>query len=114
MFFYENQPLFVPIYPVTVASQTDVGFHERQQLPHRLAWSLTIQKSHGLTLPKAWKDIGKSERTAGVMAISRAETFASCVIAPVIFERLRGEVHTITEQQAAHDEKSFIFCPVIP
>ena len=86
--FDENQPLCVPTYPVTVASQTEVGFHERQQLPHRLAWTLTIHRSHGFTLRNAWIDIGKSERTAGVMAISRAKTLALCVIAPMIFERL--------------------------
>jgi hypothetical protein len=30
--FNENQPLCIPIYPVTVTSQTEIGFHERQQL----------------------------------------------------------------------------------
>ena len=64
--FNENQPLCIPIYSITVTSQTGIGFHERQQLPLRLAWALTIHKSQGLTLPKAWIDIGKSERTAGV------------------------------------------------
>jgi ATP-dependent exoDNAse (exonuclease V) alpha subunit len=29
-------------------------------------WALTIHKRQGLALPKAWIDIGKSERTAGV------------------------------------------------
>jgi hypothetical protein len=35
-----------------------------------------------LTLPKAWIDIGKSERTAGAsyVAVSRVKTLASCVI----------------------------------
>ncbi len=70
--FTENQPLCVPICPITVTSQTEIGFHERQQLP------LTIHKSQSLTLPKAWIDIGKSERTAGVsyVAISRVKTLA--------------------------------------
>ena len=88
--FIENQPLCIPICPITVTSQAEVGFHERQQLPLRLAWALTIHKSQGLTLPKAWIDIGKSERTAGVsyVAISRVKSLASCVIEPMTYERL--------------------------
>ncbi|CAB3985549.1 ATP-dependent DNA helicase PIF1 [Paramuricea clavata] len=88
--FNENQPLCIPICPITVTSQTEIGFHERQQLPLRLAWALTIHKSQGLTLPKAWIDIGKSERTAGVsyVAISRVKSLASCVIEPMTYERL--------------------------
>ena len=88
--FNENQPLCIPIYPITVPSQTEIGFHERQQLPLRLAWALTIHKSQGLTLPKAWIDIGKSERTAGIsyVAISRVKSLASCIIEPMTFERL--------------------------
>ena len=84
------QPSYVPICPVTVSAQTSDGFHERQQLPLRLAYALTIHKSQGLTLPKAWIDIGKSERTAGVsyVAISRVKTLSSCVIEPMTFERL--------------------------
>ena len=68
--FIKNQPLCISICPITVTSQTEVGFHEGQQLPLRLAWTLTIQKSQGLTLPKAWIDIGKSERTAGVLYVA--------------------------------------------
>ncbi|CAB4011401.1 ATP-dependent DNA helicase PIF1 [Paramuricea clavata] len=88
--FNENQPLCIPIYPITVTSQTEIGFHERQQLPLRLAWALTIHKSQGLTLPKAWIDIGKSERTAGVsyVGISRVKSLASCVVEPMTYERL--------------------------
>ena len=63
-----------------------IGFHERQQLPLRLAGALTIHKSKEITLSKAWIDIGKSERTAGVsyVAISRVKSLASCVIEPMI------------------------------
>ena len=62
----------------------------RQQLPLRLAWALTINKSQGLTLPKAWIDIGTSVRTAGVsyVAISRVKTLSSCVIELMTYERL--------------------------
>ncbi len=67
--FNENQPLCIPICPITVTSQTGIGIHERQQLPIRLAWALTIHKSQGLTLPKAWIDICKSERIAGCWSI---------------------------------------------
>ena len=75
-----------------ITSQTEIGFHERQQLPLRLAWALTIHKSQGITLPKAWIDIVKSERTAGVsyVAISRVKSLASCVIEPMTYERLTG------------------------
>ena len=88
--FNVNQPLCVPICPITVTSQTEIGFHERQQLPLKLAWTLMIHKSQGLTLPKAWIDIGKSERTAGVsyVAISRVRSLASCVVEPMTYERL--------------------------
>ncbi len=37
--FNENQPLCVPVCPITVMSQTEIGFHERRQLPLRLAWA---------------------------------------------------------------------------
>ncbi|XP_028412530.1 ATP-dependent DNA helicase PIF6-like [Dendronephthya gigantea] len=88
--FNMNKPSCVSICPITVSSQSETGFHERQQLPLRLALALTIHKSQGLTLPKAWIDIGKSERTAGVsyLAISRVKSLSSCVIDPMTYERL--------------------------
>ena len=86
----DSIPACVPICPITVTSQTFQGIHERQQLPLKLAWAITIHKSQGLTLQNAWIDIGKSERTAGIsyVAISRVRTLLSCIIEPMTFERL--------------------------
>ena len=86
----DTLPSCVPISPITVSAQSLEGIHERQQLPLRLAYALTIHKSQGLTLSKAWIDIGKSERTPGVsyVAISRVKTLSSCIIEPMTFERL--------------------------
>ena len=85
-----GMPSCVPICPCTASTELYDGLHERQQLPLRLAWAITIHKSQGLTLPKAWIDIGKSERTAGVsyVAISRVKTLSSCVIEPMTYQRL--------------------------
>ena len=60
-----THPSYVPICPVTVTAQDANGIHERQQLPLRLAWALTIHKSQGLAISKAWVDIGKSEKAPG-------------------------------------------------
>ena len=49
----------------------------REQLPLKLAWALTIHKSQGLTLPKAWVNIEKSEQTLGITYVAGLE------IAPV-------------------------------
>lgn len=50
--------------PVTQVSE-NLGqkYEKKQQLPLRLAWTMTIQKSQGLTDNKAWVDLGKSEKT---------------------------------------------------
>ena len=88
----ETLPSCVPICPVTASAQLSDGFHERQQLPLRLAWAITIHKSQGLTLSKAWINIGKTERTPGTtyVALSRVKTLSSCVIEPITYERLES------------------------
>ena len=118
--FDENLPSCVPICPITVSSQTEAGFHERQQLPLRLAWALTIHKSQGMTLPKVWIDIGKTERTAGVsyVAISRAKTLASCVIEPMTFERLTSlksssNLHYRLEEENRLDQLAQATCSAL-
>lgn len=47
----------------------------RQQLPLKLAWAMTIHKCEGLTLSKAWIDLGSSERSPGItyVALSRVK-----------------------------------------
>ena len=104
--FNETQPSCLPICPITVLSQSENGFHERQQLPLRLAWALTIHKSQGLTLSNAWIDIGKSERTAGVsyVAISRVKTLSSCIIIPMTYERLTSLKSSVNLQFRLQEE----------
>jgi hypothetical protein len=101
--------LCIPIYPITVTSHTETGFHERQQLPLRLAWVLrakNLNKSQELKLPKAWIDIGKSERTAGVsyVATSRVKSLASCVIEPMTYERLTSSKSSVNLQYRLKEE----------
>lgn len=78
----DTLPSCVPIRPVTVSEQALDGFNELQQIPLKLAYALTIHKSRGLSIPKAWVDLGKSEKRPGVsyVAISRIKTLLSLVI----------------------------------
>ena len=86
----EKVPSLVAIAPVTVSTQSGNSIHERQQLPLKLAWALTIHKSQGLTLPKTWVDIGKSEQTLGItyVGLSRVKQLSSLIVEPMSFDRL--------------------------
>ena len=83
-----DMPSCVPIPPITATVQTGNAVHERQQLPLTLAWALTIHKSQGMTLDKAWVDIGKKESTLGItyVAISRVRNLSSLVIEPMTLD----------------------------
>ena len=78
-------PSCIPICPITAIFQECDYIHERQQLPLRLSWALTIHKAQGLTLPKAWIDLHKTERVLGLsyVAISRVRNLESLVIEPI-------------------------------
>jgi len=80
--FSDDLTSSVPYCPITVSAQSLQGIHERQQLLQQLAYALTIHKGQGLTLSKAWVDIGISEKTHGItyVAISRVKTLSSSVI----------------------------------
>ena len=83
-------PRCVPICPITQVSQS-LGYNaEKQQLPLRLAWAMTIHKCQGLTLEKAWIDLGKSENVTGMthVALSRVRNLSDLVLEPLTFERL--------------------------
>ena len=59
--FLSDIPRCAPIISETNESDLYGSSHERQQLPLRLAWTITIHKLQGSTFDKAWVDIGKSE-----------------------------------------------------
>ena len=82
----------VPITAVINTSDT-LGFaYEREQLPIKLAWSITIHKPKGLTLSKAWIDIGPSEKVSGLeyVALSRVRAINDLFIQHMTLERLNA------------------------
>ena len=85
-------PRCVPISPVAQVSQNVGQRCERIQLPLRLAWAMTIHKSQGLTLKKAWVDLGTSERTVGMtyVALSRVKKLEDLIVEPMTLERLQA------------------------
>lgn len=54
----------------------------RSQLPLKLCWAVTIHKSQGKTLDKAWIELGDKDISPGAayVAISRMRTIEGCVI----------------------------------
>lgn len=90
--FVNTLPNIVPICPITITADTFSGFHERLQIPLKLSWALSIHKSQGLTLPKAWINLATPENTAGItyVTISRIRTLDSCVVEPMTFDRLKN------------------------
>ena len=87
---FANMPFCVPIPPVTATVCVGNCVHERQQLPLTLAWALTIHKSQGMTLEKAWIDVGRKETTLGMtyVTLSRVRNLSSIIIEPMTYDRL--------------------------
>ena len=82
----------VPIIPVASISDSFGALYERQQLPLRLSWSITIHKSQGLTLNKVWIDLGKKETCPGLtyVALSRIRSLDDLVIESMTLQRLQA------------------------
>jgi hypothetical protein len=81
------------------------NFHERQQLPLKLAWAMTIHKSQGLTLPKAWIDIGPTEKAAGITYVPISRSIDSCIIEPMTFERFKKIKNSFQFQFRLNEEE---------
>lgn len=65
---------------------------QRQPFPLKLSWSITIDKSQGLTLKKAWIDLGHSEKVAGLtyVAVSRVRKLSDLIFEPMTFDRFHS------------------------
>lgn len=97
----------VAIAPVTVSTQSGNSIHDRQQLPLKLAWALTIYKSQGWTLPKTWVDIGKSEQTLGITyaGLNRVKQLSSLVVEPMTFDWLKSIKRSNTLKYRQQEEE---------
>ena len=82
----------VPIIPITASLDLNAVVHERQQVPLRLSWAMTIHKSQGLTLEKAWIELGKTEKISGLsyVALSRVRKLCCLIIEVIPFDRLKN------------------------
>ena len=60
----------VPIIPIRRMWEGSSSSYSRLQVLLSLAWTITVHKSQGLTLPKAVIDLGKKEFAAGLSFVS--------------------------------------------
>ena len=101
-------PSCVPIPSVTATVTIGNSIHERQQIPSKLAWALTIHKSQGMTLKKAWVDIGKGEKTSLVIKPVTYDRILSIKKSELLKYRLKEEerLHKLSEHTTAN---KFVF-----
>jgi len=87
-----DKPKCVPIIPVTAVAELQYSGIERQQLPLKLSWAITIHKAQGLTLDKVYLDIGLKEYFDGLtyVALSRVKELENMILRPFSFERLQS------------------------
>ena len=103
---FNNEAKIVPIVPIISASNTTVNM-ERQQLPLKLSWAITIHKSQGLTLSKAVVDLGPKEKVAGLayVAISRVRKLSDLILLPLTHERLTAVQKSVNFKFRQEEEK---------
>ena len=102
----------VPIIPCTSVSDSHGDLCERQQLPLKLSWSITIHKSQGLTLDKAWIDLGFKENCSGLayVALSRVRSLKDLLIEPMSLDRLHAVSKTLNFKFRLEEENRLSEC----
>ena len=87
----------MPISPVDTTWQ-DGGTLVRTQLPLRLCWAITMQKSQGQTLDKAVTDLGPKEACTGLtfVCLSRTKRLVDLMVAHQCSARGHTRLTTVT------------------
>ena len=87
----------VPIVPINLTSS---GYEncERQQIPLKLSWAVTIHKSQRLTIDKTIVDLGPTEKVAGLayVALSRVRNMIKFRL---MEEKRIDDLDNITQQK---------------
>lgn len=81
--FQTSNPKCIPIPPISFDCSNGSARLSRQQIPLMLSYAITIHKSQGQTLSKAYIDIVKREKAAGAtfVAESRLRRLSDRIIA---------------------------------
>ena len=99
----------VPIVPVQRTWRNENETYARINLPLALAWAITIHKSQGLTLDKAYVDIGERERSAGLsfVALSRVRSLTDLGLKPFSKKRMTKAIagNTNVQKRKVMDER---------
>ncbi|XP_074596278.1 ATP-dependent DNA helicase Pif1-like [Brevipalpus obovatus] len=103
---YITQNLF-PIVPITRSWNDGNVTRSRRQFPLSLAYSMTIHKSQGLTLPKIKVDIGKQETAIGLtyVAMSRVRNLNDIIF---VKSYNKDRYDSICKSKAHKDRQTFL------
>ena len=103
---YEGCVSIAPFETSWSTTGEDRIYEIRRQVPLALCWSITMHKSQGQTMDKAFVDLGKSESTAGLtfVCLSRAKRLVDLLIEPMPLERLSKIGDTPTFQLQLREE----------